>query len=65
MENDTLHYHKGYNDLDGYQALMFARNRKAFSDGDRQRGKNQMAVIEAMIKKMATSDMLKNYTEVY
>ena len=64
MENNTLHYHKGYNDLDGYQALMFARNRGAFSDGDRQRGKNQMAVIEAMIKKMATSDMLKNYTEV-
>ncbi len=64
MENDTLHYHKGYNDLDGYEALMFARNRAAFSDGDRQRGKNQMAVIEAMIKKMATSDMLKNYSEV-
>lgn len=64
MENDTIHFHQGYNDLDGYHALMFARNRKAFSDGDRQRGKNQMAVIEAMIKKMATSDMLKNYTEV-
>ncbi len=64
MENDTLHYHQGYNDLDGYEALMFARNRAAFSDGDRQRGKNQMAVIEALIKKMATSDMLKNYGEV-
>ena len=64
MENDTLHYKKGYNELDGYEALMFARNRSAFSDGDRQRGKNQMAVIEAMIKKMATSDMLKNYAEV-
>lgn len=59
-----IHYNKGYNDLTGYQALLFARNRGAFQDGDRQRGKNQMAVIEAMIKKMATSDMLKNYTEV-
>lgn len=64
MENNTLHYSQGYNELDGYEALMFARNRSAFSDGDRQRGKNQMAVIEAMIKKMATSDMLKNYSEV-
>ncbi len=64
MENDTLHYTKGYNELNGYQALMFARNRAAFSDGDRQRGKNQMAVIEAIIKEMATSDMLKNYNEV-
>ncbi|MBR3834045.1 MAG: LCP family protein [Lachnospiraceae bacterium] len=64
MENDTLHYTQGYNELNGYEALMFARNRGAFSDGDRQRGKNQMAVIEAIIKEMATSDMLKNYTEV-
>lgn len=64
MENDTLHYTQGYNELNGYQALMFARNRGAFSDGDRQRGKNQMAVIEAVIKKMATSDMLKNYNDV-
>ncbi len=61
---EDIHYSKGYNQLDGYEALMFARNRGAFSDGDRQRGKNQMAVIEAVIKKMATSDLLKNYTEV-
>lgn len=64
MENDTLHYNKGYNDLDGYETLMFARNRAAFSDGDRQRGKNQMAVIEAIIDKVVSSDMLKNYSEV-
>lgn len=64
MENDTLHYNQGYNDLDGYEALMFARNRAAFSDGDRQRGKNQMAVIEAIIDKVVSSDMLKNYSEV-
>lgn len=61
---EDIHYSQGYNQLDGYEALMFARNRGAFSDGDRQRGKNQMAVIEAVIKKMATSDMLKNYSSV-
>ena len=64
MENDTLHYNKGYNELDGYETLMFARNRAAFSDGDRQRGKNQMAVIEAIIDKVVSSDMLKNYSQV-
>lgn len=61
---ENIHYNVGYNQLNGYEALMFARNRGAFSDGDRQRGKNQMAVIEAIIKEMATSDMLKNYGDV-
>lgn len=59
------HYYKqGYNQLDGESALVFARTRHAFLDGDRQRGKNQMAVIKAVIDDMATSDMLKNYREV-
>lgn len=57
-------YKQGYNHLDGEAALVFARTRHAFTDGDRQRGKNQMAVIKAIIDDMATSDMLKNYTEV-
>lgn len=59
------HYYKqGYNQLDGESALVFARTRHAFLDGDRQRGKNQMAVIKAVINEMATSDMLKNYRQV-
>lgn len=57
-------YTQGYNQLDGAAALVFARERHAFSDGDRQRGRNQMAVIKAVINDMATSDMLKNYKEV-
>ncbi len=59
-----FYYNKGYNQLGGEAALAFARNRYAFSDGDRQRGRNQMAVIEAVIDEMATSDMLKNYDDV-
>ncbi len=62
--SEDYHYDVGYNQLGGQAALMFARNRGAFEDGDRQRGKNQMAVIEAVIDEMATSDMLKNYDEV-
>lgn len=57
-------FRKGYNSLNGEEALAFARERYSFSDGDRQRGKNQMAVIEAIIKKMASSDMLENYTDI-
>ncbi|MCM1307084.1 MAG: LCP family protein [Butyrivibrio sp.] len=58
------HYVQGYNHLNGIQALGFARERYSFGSGDRQRGKNQMAVIKATLNKMMTSDMLMNYTSV-
>lgn len=54
-------YTKGVNHLNGSQALAFARERKAFSSGDRQRGKNQMAVIRAVIEKMQSAEVLTNY----
>lgn len=57
-------YTQGYNQLDGAAALVFARERHVFTDGDRQRGRNQMAVIKAVINDLATSDMLKNYKQV-
>lgn len=45
-------YHEGYNTLDSKQALEFARERYSFNEGDRQRGRNQQRVIEAIIAKM-------------
>ena len=57
------HFDKGMNHLDGASALVFARERYAFGDGDNMRGKNQMRVISAIIKKMtsANSSILLNY----
>jgi LCP family protein required for cell wall assembly len=43
----------GPNNLDAKQALAFARERYSFSEGDRQRGKNQQRVIEALIAKLS------------
>ncbi len=57
-------YKKGYNYMNGDQALAFARERSSFSSGDRQRGKNQMAVIEAVFEKMTSSAMLANYANI-
>ena len=57
-------YQEGYNHLNGEEALSFARERYSFSSGDRQRGKNQMEVIRAMIDKCQTSSLLLNYQEV-
>ena len=62
--NMTYHFNQGYNDLNGKQALIFARERHAFIDGDRQRGKNQMAVIEGIINKAMSTELLKNYTSI-
>ena len=54
----------GMNHLNGTQALGFARERYAFATGDRQRGKNHMIIITAMMKKLMSSDILKNYSEI-
>ena len=56
---------KGMNHMNGKQALAFARERKAFVDGDNQRIKNQQAVFEALIKKATGSTaMLISYNKV-
>ena len=56
--------HKGVNHLTGEEALSFARERYSFKDGDFQRGRNQMEVIRAVIKKAASSSLLANYAAV-
>ena len=58
------HFTQGMNYMDGQTALYFARERYAFPTGDNQRGKNQMAVINALIKKLASSELIMNYTNI-
>lgn len=58
---DGLKYTKGNNKMNGEEALSFARERKSFSDGDRQRGKNQQAVISAIINKICSKSILMKY----
>lgn len=53
---------KGMNHLNGEQALGFARERYALAGGDNQRGKNQMAVITAVINQMASSSLLNDFS---
>jgi polyisoprenyl-teichoic acid--peptidoglycan teichoic acid transferase len=49
---------KGINTLDSREALIFARERKAFEGGDVQRGLNQQEVIKAVIKKLIRPNTL-------
>lgn len=54
----VMEVHEGLNHFNGQQALAFSRERYSLAGGDNQRGKNQMAVIQAMIQKMLTPEML-------
>lgn len=58
------HFNQGENFLNGEQALVFSRERYSFSEGDRQRGRNQMAVIQAVIRKALSPELLMNYASV-
>ena len=57
-------FQQGLNHLDGRQALAFARERDAFDDGDMQRGRNQMLVIQGIVNKAASPAILKSYQDV-
>lgn len=57
-------FKKGMNSVNGEQALDFARTRKAFIEGDRQRGKNQQALIKAMIDKITDKSIITKYNSL-
>ena len=61
---DGTWFDEGENNLNGAEALSFARERKAFSDGDIQRGRNQMKVIKAIAEKAMSPAILSNYSAV-
>lgn len=57
-------FNEGTNHLNGEEALAFSRARKNFASGDRQRGKNQEAVLTAILKKAMSPAILKNANEI-
>ena len=48
----------------GKCALAYARERKAYADGDLRRIKNQQQVLTAIINKLSSIEILKNYTSI-
>jgi len=58
----SVYVKKGWNHFNGAQALSFARERFAYTDGDRQRGRNQQEVIKAIFDKIISDkSMLLKY----
>lgn len=62
---DFLSFKKGMNHIaTGSRALSFARERYSFGDGDNQRGRNQMALIEAILNKILSPAIITNYAQL-
>ena len=55
------HFPVGNVHLDSEQALGFVRERYSLANGDGDRGRNQQKVIAAIIQKLTSAEVLKNY----
>lgn len=60
----NYHFPVGKIHLNSDQALGFVRERYSLNGGDNDRGKNQEKVIAAIIKKLTSTDALKNYNAI-
>lgn len=59
-----LSVHEGINHLNGEQALGYARERYAYSEGDRQRTKNQQQVLMGIVDKITSPAIVTNYASI-
>ena len=59
-----LSVHAGVNHLNGEQALGYARERYAYSEGDRQRTKNQQQVLMGIVDKITSPSIVQNYSSI-
>ena len=56
--------HDGVNHLNGEQALAYARERYAYSEGDRQRTKNQQQVLMGIVDKITSPAIVTNNASI-
>ena len=60
-----VHFEKGWNELNGEQAIWYVRERYHVSGGDHTRGKHQMQMIQAVFEKMTSSKtLIANYSNI-
>ena len=64
FEQNGYSFHKGINHMNGAQALTFSRERHSFAEGDNQRGKDQEAVLTAIIQKATSPAIIKSANEI-
>ena len=64
FDRGDYHFQEGLNHMDGEAALAFSRERYSFESGDNQRGKNQEAVLTAILQKAMSPALLANASEI-
>lgn len=55
-------FKKGYNKVNGKKALAFCRERHHFANGDYQRGRDHQHMIEAILNKVMSPSILRNFS---
>ena len=61
---DGVNFKEGNITLNGEDTLAFVRERKNLSEGDLGRGKNQIKVLEALLNKAMSKDIIKKYNSI-
>lgn len=56
--------HEGLNHLNGQQALAYARERYSYTEGDRQRTKNQQQVLMGIVREATKPSVITNYAAI-
>lgn len=62
--NSLYSVHEGINHLNAEQALAFARDRYSYTEGDRQRTKNQQQVLMGIVKEVTKPSVITNYAAI-
>lgn len=64
VHTSYLNVNEGINHLNGEQALTFARERYSYTEGDRQRTKNQQQVLMGIVKEATKPSVITNYAAI-
>jgi len=62
--NNMIYINSGLQNLNGEQALAYARNRHQYLQGDIDRNRHQQEVLEAIAKKIMTSTSISDFEKI-
>ena len=64
VSTSTFSVHEGTNHLDGEHALAYARERYSYTEGDRQRTKNQQQVLMGILNEATKPSVITKYASI-
>lgn len=64
VTNQYFSVHEGVNHLNGHDALEYARERYAYTEGDRQRTKNQQQVLMGIVNEVTKPSVITKYASI-